>query len=141
VALCTHHQEKRTALRNAVLNIALGRCPEEDEAEMFLRYIEELQPWHIRVLTCLSDTEAMNEYYRTHGLTSLPPGLGRDEGRLLEVFPELKGRNVFYDKLVLDLYTLGLYSYPALRGTKMVPSHGGIQERALAFLNFISSPI
>src|SRR5258708_825176 len=58
-AISTHKEDKREALRNAVLNIALGRGPHEDEAEMFLRCIEEFTPWHIRILACLDDSEAM----------------------------------------------------------------------------------
>jgi hypothetical protein len=35
-AIQTHHSEKREALRNALLNIAIGRAPDEDQQAMFL---------------------------------------------------------------------------------------------------------
>ena len=47
-AVSTHKTEKRVALRNALLNIALQREPEEDQQRMFLCYIDEFTVWHIR---------------------------------------------------------------------------------------------
>jgi hypothetical protein len=61
-AISTHKQEKREALRNALLNIALGRGPGQDEEQIFLRYIDELTPWHIRILKCLVDKEAEKKF-------------------------------------------------------------------------------
>jgi hypothetical protein len=49
-AIATHHREKREALKNALLNVALGRSPEEHQQQTFLRYIEELTVWHLEIL-------------------------------------------------------------------------------------------
>jgi hypothetical protein len=49
VALCTHQQEKITALRNAVLNVAAGAAPEDDLQSIFLNLIDTLSPIHLRL--------------------------------------------------------------------------------------------
>lgn len=49
-AISTHKDEKRDALRNGLLNIALHRSTDKDQQQTFLRYIDELTVWHIRIL-------------------------------------------------------------------------------------------
>jgi hypothetical protein len=55
VAIRNHQQAKLEALRNAVLNAALPNPPHEDEQMIFLRLIDQLTPWHLRVLSVLND--------------------------------------------------------------------------------------
>jgi hypothetical protein len=46
----THDTEKLEALRNAVLNTAIN-CPiDESLQQMFIRFVDEFTPWHIRLL-------------------------------------------------------------------------------------------
>lgn len=54
-AIRTHQEEKLKALRNAVLNIAIGRTPDEDEQAVFLWYIDSLTTWHLRILKFLEN--------------------------------------------------------------------------------------
>ena len=49
-AISTHKDEKRDALRNGLLNIALHRSTDEDQQQTFFRFIDELTVWHIRIL-------------------------------------------------------------------------------------------
>jgi hypothetical protein len=42
-AISTHKQEKREAIRNAMLNIALHRSAGEDQQQTFLRYIDGIR--------------------------------------------------------------------------------------------------
>jgi len=55
VALRNHQKSKLDALRNAVLNSALPNPPQEDEQMIFLRLIDQLTPWHLRVLALLDN--------------------------------------------------------------------------------------
>ena len=57
VAIRNHQQEKLEALRNAVLNAAMLEAPEDDRQLMFLNFIDELTPWHLRVLHFFDDPE------------------------------------------------------------------------------------
>jgi len=55
VALRTHQPEKREALRNAVLNISLGKAPVDDRQSVFLNLIDRFTPLHLRVLRFLKN--------------------------------------------------------------------------------------
>lgn len=49
-AIKTHQQEKLAALRNAVLNVSVGRAPSEDLQSIFLNFIDSFAPIHLQVL-------------------------------------------------------------------------------------------
>lgn len=141
IAIGTHNDEKRSALRNGLLNIALGRGPGEDEKHIFFRYIEELTPWHIRILNCLMDKEAEKLFHEANqNLRTGQTSFSWRAERLLMTFPELESQSVFYDQVVLDLYSRGLYLFPGLRGTMIAPPHQQTEVRARTFLAFIVSP-
>ena len=57
VAIRNHQQEKLEALRNAVLNAARPDALEDDRQLMFLNFIDELTPWHLKVLHFFDDPE------------------------------------------------------------------------------------
>jgi hypothetical protein len=50
VARRTHQQEKREALKNAVLNAAKPTAPDDDLQHIFLNMVADLTPLHIRLL-------------------------------------------------------------------------------------------
>jgi hypothetical protein len=107
---------------------------------MFLRYIEEFTPWHIRILACLVDKDAEREYHETNqNLRSSSTSYSWRAERLLSTFPELEGQNALYDQAVLDLYSRGLYPFSGLRGSMTAPPHQGTEGRADAFIAFITS--
>jgi hypothetical protein len=56
-ALRNHQREKIEALRNAVINSAVGINIEEDLQLQFIRYVEELTPSHFALLKFLADHE------------------------------------------------------------------------------------
>jgi hypothetical protein len=50
IASRNHQEEKLSALRNAVVNSALGNAPAEDLRALFLTLVDELTPTHLRIL-------------------------------------------------------------------------------------------
>jgi hypothetical protein len=50
LAIRSHQKEKIEALQNAVINTALNIAIEEDLEHMFLNFIDELTPSHLKVL-------------------------------------------------------------------------------------------
>jgi len=50
IAIFTHRKEKHAMLRNAVLNSALPKAPEDDERSVFLNFVDEFSVTHIFVL-------------------------------------------------------------------------------------------
>jgi len=139
IALRNHQREKLDALRNAVLNSALPNSPSEDEQMIFIRLVDDLTTWHLKLLSFLDDPARR---MRTHEV--LPPDLGGALSRVIELcFPELVGKRDLYDHLVLDLQTEGL----AAAGSYL---HGVMTRAGMAasrtssfgkrFLEFISRP-
>ena len=143
IALATHAQEKRQALRNALLNVALKHGPNEDEQQIFLNDIEEFTTWHIRILQCLLDNEAERRYMAEKVDNPNVSAASKREQRLLGTFPELAGRTAFYDTIIRDLHNRGLYPFEGVRGTLMAqPSPTNqTEKRANEFLAFISNPV
>jgi hypothetical protein len=50
VAAATHQASKRAMLRNALLNVAFGTAPDEDQIQLFLQMIETMTPTQISLL-------------------------------------------------------------------------------------------
>lgn len=140
IAIRNHQKEKLEALRNAVLNSALPNPPEEDQQLIFLRLIDQLTPWHLRVLALLNGPE---EWMRNHGINNPGWGVGGVSTVLEHCFPELRGKRELYDQLVRELQTEGLigqgeFLHLTMTGNGMVQSR--TSQLGKQFLKFISNP-
>lgn len=93
IALRTHQQEKLEALRNAVLNVAVGQAPDDALQHMFFRWIESLSPLHLRVLK-LFQAPTSQLGLSMSGLNSV----------LEHNMPELRGKRHIYDQVWKDLW-------------------------------------
>lgn len=139
-AIRNHQQEKLEALRNAVLNVAIGTAPNEDVQLIFLNLIDSLTPWHLRILRFF---QAPEQHGRAKRLTPDSWMMGAPSTVVEQYFPELKGRRDFYDLVVSDIHARGLFSIPDLH-TTMSPQ-GMFTKRTTAlgdeFLQFVTSPV
>ena len=140
VAIRNHQQAKLEALRNAVLNAALPNPPHEDEQMIFLRLIDQLTPWHLRVLSVLNDPIRWMERNNIHN-----PGWGMGGAStvLEHCLPDLQGQRETYDQIVLDLQGQGLLGqgqslHVMMTGSGMVASR--TTERGRRFIKFITAP-
>jgi hypothetical protein len=138
-AVSTHKDEKRDALRNALLNIALHRGPDEDQQQIFLRYIDELTVWHIRMLELFRDPP---KYLAARGVGQ-NYYMGGGSQVLEDVYPELRGRREFYDQISNDLNARGLFNSASFLHSTMT-AQGMVSKRttplADQFLDFIADP-
>jgi hypothetical protein len=137
IAIGTHHQEKREMLRNALLNVAVGKGPQEELQEVFFAAIESLSPLHMRILkfywTGLSELaeaskwDAMRPYelqnYST-AIGELHPDLKRKEDVLLYIMTDLKNRG---------FSTVG-------RPADSFPQSPAITNMGVQFLQFVLVP-
>ena len=73
VALRTHQDEKLNALKAAVLNSGLPNPPADDLQLMYVRFVDELSPWHIHVLDLFSGPE---RWMQRHGVNYPGWGMG-----------------------------------------------------------------
>jgi hypothetical protein len=56
-AMRNSQDEKRRALRNAVMNAALPNAPEQSLQELFVAFIDLFTVWHLRVLKLFQDPQ------------------------------------------------------------------------------------
>lgn len=131
IALRTHQQEKIDALRNAVLNVAVGQAPTDALQHMFFRWIDTLSPLHLRML----------KFFQA---PTPQPGLsiGALSSVLEHNMPELSGQRHIYDQVWKDLYASGLVNTDGLNVT--MSGNGLAQKRTSdlgdVFISFISDP-
>ncbi len=140
IALRNHQQAKLDALRNAVLNAALPNPPQEDEQMIFLRLIDQLTPWHLRVLSVLDEPVRWME---RHGVANIGLGMGGPSTVLERCIPELRGQRDTYDQIVRDLQSEGLlaqgqFLHVMMTGGGMVQSR--TTDRGKRFIRFITFP-
>lgn len=140
VAIRNHQQEKLEALRNAVLNAALPNPPHEDEQMIFLRLIDQLTPWHLRILSALNDPI---KWMERNNIENPGWSMGGASTVLEHCLPDLKGQRETYDQIVLDLQGQGMlgqgqFLHVMMTGSGMVGSR--TTDRGRRFIKFISEP-
>jgi|SRR5450830_101265 len=140
VALRNHQKEKLDALRNAVLNAALPGAPEEDEQLTFIRLIDQLAPWHLKVLAVLNNPDL---WMRQHEIRNPGWGGGGASTVLEHCLPQLNNKREIYDQIVRDLQSDGLlvqgqFLHTTMTGSGMLESR--TTGRGKRFIQFITTP-
>ncbi|EAQ98770.1 hypothetical protein [Congregibacter litoralis] len=126
IVLRTSVTEKKAALKNAVINSALPNPPEASLQNIYLRFVDDLTSWHLRVLSLFHDPR---QWFMDHGRKSPEFTMTSSLGALLEkAFPELAGRREFYDFISKDLYLKGLLSTDGLH--TMMTASGTYESRS-----------
>jgi len=134
----THQREKVEALRNAVLNVALPGAPATDLIRIFLRYLDEFTPSHLRLLTFLNDPTAA---FDAREIPKPDLMMGGRSHLLEQALPEFAGRRDFYDPIASDLERAGLASaglHVTMTGAGLWQS--ATTDRGKKFLAFITDP-
>jgi len=142
VAIRNHQQEKLDALRNAVVNTALGQSPDDAKREMFLAFIDTFTVWHMKALAFLRNPDG---WIGLHGLgVQENLILGSAEAALYTVFPELYREPDFRLTLIQDLRSRSLIK-PDDSGFEFATADGGkgmdvTTRLGREFIDFISDP-
>lgn len=146
VAIKTHQEEKRTALRNAILNSAFSPTLEDFYQQVFIQMIDRYTVWHIKALSLFRNPQQWEIDNRC-----IIPDEAKYEMSILfqAAYPEARG---LHDTIVNDLQIRdSLLIIPdftdsferAVKGDKSKPSVFAKQTNELAdmFLQFIETPI
>lgn len=151
VAIGTHQREKRGHLKNALINIAVGRAPEEEWHDLLMQLVDDLTPLHVRLLHYFDAPrefvskergEELNRHIKTHGGPPVSSAISEMERSL----PELRGKRVLYESILQDLYARRLLSSPLaeLQDGTVPDEHGAFQRRITnlgsRFLAFVREP-
>ena len=138
VALRTHQDEKLNALQAAVMNAGVPNPPAEDLQLMYVRFVDELSPWHIRVLDLFSGPE---QWMQRNSVQYPGWGMGGPSTVIEHCLPDLRNQREFYEQIVRDLQSRGLIHQGQFLNTTMT-GRGMVEARttglANSFLTFIS---
>ncbi|MBM4137060.1 MAG: hypothetical protein FJ241_09575 [Nitrospira sp.] len=140
IAIKTSNQEKKEALKNAILNSALPNPPEESLQKMFLSFIDTLTVWHLKLLELFNDPPA---YIENHEINFTGFSMGAPSHLVENAFPELRGKRDLYDLIWKDLYSRALVTTEGLH--VMMTGSGIIAKRTTEigklFLDYIKNPL
>jgi hypothetical protein len=135
IAMSTHQKEKREYLRNALLNIAMGKSTDEVKQQIFLNAVEAFTPAHVKALDLIWRGAGRKIPWDTNSI-----GMGqRDYGTALGILaPEAKGQPSLQTAIFADLRNRG---FSNLGGPEQgFPQGGIITNLGIEFLNFILRP-
>ena len=139
VALRSHQEEKREALRGAILNTAIGDSPGEALRLMFIGFVDYFTELHLRILVLFDNPPAFYEREDRQAPDLYMGGLAHI---LEDALPELSGSRAIYDQIWTDLYQRGLVNTDGLHTT--MTGHGLLASRTTdlgkRFLSFIREP-
>ena len=159
IAATTHREEKLEALRNAVLNVAIGKVPDDDTQALFFSLIDAYTPWHLRILAFLNDPEQWTRAHERGAFRELPRK-ARSIGDMSftqcaeGVFPELHGHTNLCQRVERDLDWDGLvhraptgvrrFTESVQRMLNGISLEGWVTEvltdHGRSFLRFVSEP-
>ena len=136
-ALATHLPDKRTLLRNALLNIALGKAPREELQGIFIAAIDAFSLSHVMVLDFL--WRGLQELNRAGKWSPINPyGLSNYMTAISELHPELKGEESFLLYIMTELKNRGFSNVS--RPDDSFPQQPGVTNMGIQFLQFILAP-
>ena len=135
IAIATHQEEKRAYLRNALLNIAIGKGPGEIKQQIFLNAIEAFSPAHVRALDLMWRGPSLRVPWDEHSIGMRLRNYGTALGLLV---PEVGGQTSLLIAIFADLRIRGLSSLSGPEQT--FPQGGIITNLGIEFMNFVLSP-
>lgn len=139
-AIKTANQEKREALRNAVLNAALSNTLDDTRQQVFVGLVDQFTVWHLRILALLGNP---TKWFTDQGKQPPQWSFAGSLSELLEsAYPELKSQRDLYDLVGKDLFQRGLLGTDSFHTTM---SGGGVMEKRTSimgddFLAFVTQP-
>lgn len=139
IAYRNSQDEKREALRNAVINSGLPHSIEHSLQQMFLSWLDVFTIWHLKLLHLYQNPE---KWEKENNRQFERPYAGGPDHVLESAYPELKNRRDFYDQIWKDLFQKGLVNNDSLH--IMMTGRGIFEKRTTdlgdKFLGFIAAP-
>ena len=119
IVMKNHQEEKILALKNAVLNSSFIHPIDDDLQFMFLHWIDEFTPSHLKVLISL---KSLNDYAETiitttnNGFNTLEESYdSNEESNGICFLEELNSNPNFYNQILKDLEDRGLVDFDDCR--------------------------
>lgn len=136
-AIRNHQKEKREALRNAVLNTALGKAPEDFKRAMFLTLVDQFTVWHLRILHAFAKNDQAGERRKR-----IQTSISQIADVATELLPELREHSGVSELVVDELCRKGLVYWNREGGeTYLKADMTQVTALGQEFLRFIDSPV
>ncbi len=134
-AAATHQQKKREYLRNALVNVALGKQKDELRQHIFLNAIEAFLPAHVQTLELIWRGSARKVPWDQQAI----PMSQRNYGTAIGILnPELKGQPWLTAAILGDLRNRGFSNL--VDPNASFPQGSLMTNLGIEFLNFVLSP-
>jgi len=121
------------------VDTVLQASPGDALRQIFLRYVDELTEWHLRILKLFNDPQA---WFQAHSTSGLDLSMGALAHVIEQAFPPLRNARSIYDQVWEDLQQRGLLTRVDLHTT--MSGHGLMQSRTSnlgsRFLTFVEEP-
>jgi hypothetical protein len=146
VAIRNHHDEKKDALRNCVQNAASNSTIDSDIQLSFVRFIDELSPSHISLLSLIRDLEEQVRQVRTYEelFQALTPriSMGMDRAVFKMMCVDLETRGLIWISQDIGDFP-GIYeaSTMLLEETHDDLPRVLVSQVGRSFLQFLSEPV
>ncbi|KTD54810.1 hypothetical protein Lsai_2402 [Legionella sainthelensi] len=137
IGLKHYQEEKRRALKNAIIHSAQNNAPDFSLQQIFLNCIDTFTIWHIKILTLFNNPQK----WFANNKNSLPGigGIGSVRGTLEKAFPELRNSKDLVDNIWTDLYIKGFVSSDKTLLQTTMTGQGSLEKRTTQLGNqFIS---
>ena len=136
IAIGVHQQEKRDMLRNALLNIATGRCPNEEMQQVYLNAIESFTTAHVKVLNVLwNGNRDLHDSGQWNPLE--PYRIGTYSNAIKLLHPELHDDGLL-QYIMMDLKNKGFANVD--KPSAPFPQPPAITNMGIEFMGFILKP-
>lgn len=140
IASRNSQEEKREALRNAVINAALPNPPDESIQLTFLNLVDAFTIWHLRILRLFQNPKG---WFTENNKPAPSFAISSSLSQLLTTaYPELGSQRQFYDLVISELDAKGLFSGGGTH--TMMSATGAFEKRTTdlgdKFLQFITAP-
>src|SRR5260370_904038 len=135
-AVRNHQEEKRKALRNAVLNTALGQSLDGSKRELFLSFVDLFTVWHLQILREIQkqDQSMMPE-------AKIETSVSRISELAQKLIPQLRQQPDLAEVVADDLCRRGMLFWNREGGgTYIARGTTQVTELGREFLRFISEP-
>ncbi len=140
VAIRNHQEEKLEALKNAVLNSASPSTLEEDLQHMFLNFIDEFTPRHLRILKFLDNPGKWVELNKI----GLPDWFKASPMQVFyKAFPDMENQRLLVEQMLDTLELKGLHEDKGLHDQMQKYAYLRVThttDLGTQFLQFITNP-
>jgi hypothetical protein len=138
IAASTHQKEKRTMLRNALLNIGLSKVPNEELQQIFLNAIEAFTCSHVKVLDFLWRQGNILAGASSRTSPDFREPLSNYGHAINIALPELMKQAYLVQHILSDLNLRGFSDVSSPRDS--FPRNPAITNLGIQFLHFIKEP-